>query len=169
MGLEAATFIHELVATNPVGATDPKAQGDDHIRLIKSALQNTFANVDGAVTASHTELNRVTGVTAPIEEMRGMAYSSQAAPYSVAAGDIGKFLDISSAGTVTLPNLANNFACTIGAYGGALTIQSSSGTLEWFSGSGVALPTGNRSVARGGVFTVHRVGGNWRIWGGGIS
>lgn len=59
MGLEAATFINQLVATNPVGATDPKSQGDDHLRLIKSALQATFAAITGAVTATHTELNQL--------------------------------------------------------------------------------------------------------------
>jgi hypothetical protein len=69
MGLEAATFIHELVSTNPVGATDPKSQGDDHLRLIKTTLLNTFANVDGAVTSSHTELNILDGVTATAAEL----------------------------------------------------------------------------------------------------
>lgn len=59
MGLEAATFIHQLVATNPVGATDPKSQGDDHIKLIKSTLQATFPNVEGAINGSHTQINTV--------------------------------------------------------------------------------------------------------------
>lgn len=59
MGLEAATFINQLVAANPVGATDPKSQGDDHLRLIKSTLQATFAAITGAVTATHTELNQL--------------------------------------------------------------------------------------------------------------
>lgn len=61
MGLETATFIHELVSTNPVGATDSKGQGDDHIRLLKSTIQNTFPNVEGVVNASHTELNYLVG------------------------------------------------------------------------------------------------------------
>jgi len=69
MGLESATYIHELVTTNPVGATDTKAQGDDHLRLIKTTLQNTFANVDGPVTSSHTELNLLDGVTASTAEL----------------------------------------------------------------------------------------------------
>jgi len=63
MGLETATYISGLVATNPVGATDPKSAGDDHIRLIKSTILATFAAITGAVTASHTELNNLTGVT----------------------------------------------------------------------------------------------------------
>jgi hypothetical protein len=56
MPLETATTINDLVATNPT-ATDPASAGDDHIRLIKSALLATFPNVAGAVTATHTALN----------------------------------------------------------------------------------------------------------------
>lgn len=61
MGLEVATFISGLVATNPVGATDPKSQGDDHIRLIKATLLATFPAITGAITATHTELNQLHG------------------------------------------------------------------------------------------------------------
>lgn len=63
MGLEIATYIHELDASNPVGATDQKSQGDDHIRMIKGALQNTLPNIEGPVTASHAELNLLVGET----------------------------------------------------------------------------------------------------------
>ena len=113
MGLEAATYISQLVATNPVGATDPKAQGDDHIRLIKSTLQNTFPNINAAVTVTDEELNQLAGVTASVEAMRGMPFTQQAAPYAVAAGDIGKFLQITTAGTITLGALAAGFACIV--------------------------------------------------------
>lgn len=41
MALEAATFINDLVTSNPTGA-DGKSQGDDHLRLLKSVLQGTF-------------------------------------------------------------------------------------------------------------------------------
>jgi hypothetical protein len=63
MGLESVTHISDLVATNPVGATDPKSQGDDHIRNIKSALLTDFPNITGAVTADQTELNYLDGAT----------------------------------------------------------------------------------------------------------
>lgn len=56
MSLETATFISGLVATNPLGS-DPIASGDDHIRLIKATILNTFPNVTGAVTKTHTQLN----------------------------------------------------------------------------------------------------------------
>lgn len=41
MGLESATYVDDVVITNPPG-TDLKAQGDDHIRLLKAVLRNTF-------------------------------------------------------------------------------------------------------------------------------
>lgn len=56
MGLEAVTGIWDLVAANPL-STDKRRQGDDHIRNIKTALLNTFPNILGAVTATHTQLN----------------------------------------------------------------------------------------------------------------
>lgn len=56
MGLESATYISDLVATNPT-ASDGKSQGDDHLRLLKSTIKATFSAVTGEVTASHTELN----------------------------------------------------------------------------------------------------------------
>lgn len=59
MGLEAATYISDLVITNPLGS-DAKSTADDHLRLIKSCLKTTFPSVTGAVTKTHTELNTVT-------------------------------------------------------------------------------------------------------------
>ena len=63
MGLEAGTYISDLVATNPVHATDSVGEGDDHLRLIKSCLLNSLPGVTGAVTSTHTELNYLDGVT----------------------------------------------------------------------------------------------------------
>jgi hypothetical protein len=66
MALETGTYISDLVVTNPT-STDPKSQGDDQIRLVKSVLKNTYPNVSGAVTPTHTELNYVDGVTSAIQ------------------------------------------------------------------------------------------------------
>lgn len=49
MGLESATHVTDFVLTNPVGGVDQKAQGDDHIRLIKTVLQNSFPGMSGAI------------------------------------------------------------------------------------------------------------------------
>lgn len=66
MPIESATYISDLVSTNPTGA-DSRATADDHLRLIKSAIKTTFPNVSGAVTPTHTELNYVDGVTSAIQ------------------------------------------------------------------------------------------------------
>jgi len=68
MGLETGTYIDSLNTSNP-GATDSVAQGDDHIRLVKSTIKNTFPNITGAMTATHTELNLLDGCTANTAEL----------------------------------------------------------------------------------------------------
>lgn len=56
MALETATYINQLVSTNPLGS-DPVASGDDHIRLIKSAVKATFPNITGPVSLTQADLN----------------------------------------------------------------------------------------------------------------
>ena len=58
MGLESVTHLDDLDATNPVG-TDPRSEGDDHIRNIKSMLLTDFPGISGVVTSTHSELNFV--------------------------------------------------------------------------------------------------------------
>lgn len=63
MGLESATYIAELTVTNPIGASDPKSQGDDHLRLIKKTITNTFgafvgtAGAPKSVTLTEDQIN----------------------------------------------------------------------------------------------------------------
>lgn len=52
MGLEVAIFISELVLTNPLG-TDLVSSADNHMRLTKTVLQNTFPNADKAFYFPH--------------------------------------------------------------------------------------------------------------------
>lgn len=62
MGLESGTYVSDLVVTNPA-ATDGLSQADDHLRLIKNTIKNTFPNVTGAVDATHNELSILDGDT----------------------------------------------------------------------------------------------------------
>lgn len=41
MAVESASWVNQLVATNPVDG-DPVGEGDDHLRMIKTVLQNSF-------------------------------------------------------------------------------------------------------------------------------
>jgi len=59
MSLETATYIYNLVATNPT-STDPKSEGDDHIRVIKSVIKNSFAGFPGMVVVTGTEAQGAT-------------------------------------------------------------------------------------------------------------
>lgn len=47
MSLETATYVSQLAVTNPT-SSDPKSQGDDHLRLLKEVLQFTFPNASRA-------------------------------------------------------------------------------------------------------------------------
>jgi len=56
MTIETATYVSDLNESLPA-ATDPKSEGDDHLRLIKSALKNTFPGVTGAFSPWFTATN----------------------------------------------------------------------------------------------------------------
>ena len=56
MALESSTYINGLVVTNPT-SSDNVGDGDNHIRLLKSTIKETFPSVTGAVTSSHTAIN----------------------------------------------------------------------------------------------------------------
>ena len=58
MPVEQATYISELQQDWPAGP-EPESQGDDHIRLLKSSLQNTLPKLDGPVTGTPDQLNHV--------------------------------------------------------------------------------------------------------------
>lgn len=63
MAVESATYISGLDETSP-SASDYKYEGDDHMRLLKAVLLNTFPAISGAITSTHTELNLLDGKTA---------------------------------------------------------------------------------------------------------
>ena len=50
-------YITDLSPDDPPG-TDFPSEGDDHLRLIKRALQNSFPNISSQVTLSSFEINR---------------------------------------------------------------------------------------------------------------
>lgn len=66
MPLEVATFINQLNPANPLGS-DPLAQADDHLRLLKTTIKNTFPNIDGAMTVTDDVLNALPGRVTALE------------------------------------------------------------------------------------------------------
>lgn len=71
MPIESATYISQLTVVNPLG-TDLRSTSDDHLRLIKTALTNSFVNIRSEVSASASEMNQLVGVTTPVAE-KGVA------------------------------------------------------------------------------------------------
>ena len=92
MALETFSFIASLNASNPVHSTDQVSEGDDHIRGVKTALLNSFPNIDAAVNFTPTEANYLVGVTSAIQtQLNGKAASA----HTHAAADVvsGEFAD----------------------------------------------------------------------------
>ena len=58
MAKETATYISQLVATNPV-ASDSVSVGDDHLRMLKTVLKTQFSGLTGttAISATEAEMN----------------------------------------------------------------------------------------------------------------
>lgn len=124
MGLESATFINQLVTSNPTGS-DGKSQGDDHLRLIKQVLQNSFPNITGAVTMTQAQLNTLgqPGVLA----QPGMVTMWWGSPDFIPSG----WKLCNGVGTISngsnVPDLRDRFvvgagaAYALGAVGGAIT------------------------------------------------
>lgn len=68
MPIETASYINGLDPTYP-NEDDSTAQGDDHLRLLKAVLKNTFPALSAAVTATAAELNVLDGITATTAEL----------------------------------------------------------------------------------------------------
>jgi hypothetical protein len=68
MALENGTYVNSLVTSNPA-STDGIAQADDHIRLIKSTIKNTFPNLNGAVTATVAQLNSTASMPSSLTDL----------------------------------------------------------------------------------------------------
>lgn len=107
MSLETVVHIADFAKTNPT-ASDPKSQGDDHLRSIKTALQNDFAGFTGAVI--------VTGVDGGAADAYTLTPANALPAYST------KML------TVFAPTTNNTGACTLNISGlGVKSIKSITG------------------------------------------
>ena len=103
MGVETATFISQLSATNPLG-TDPISEGDDQIRLVKEVLQAQFTSLGAAaVTGTAAELNLIDGYTGTTAELNTLDVTTQG------TSEASKVLTADSNGDVTIADGAYDF------------------------------------------------------------
>jgi hypothetical protein len=66
MALETATYVANLVVTNPDGG-DARSTADDHLRLIKGSLVRTFPLLDGAVSLSAVQYMYLADLSASVQ------------------------------------------------------------------------------------------------------
>lgn len=102
MSLETGTYIADLVITNPPG-TDNKSEGDDHLRLLKTVIQNTFPGMAG----------------------RFRRFQSKSAGYAPVIGDNTSILRCTAGLTLTLAAVSvygNGWETIVLADGGDVTI-----------------------------------------------
>ena len=103
MTVETATSISMLSATLPL-ATGPISEGDDHLRLIKSVLQDQFTSLGtSAVTATATELNLIDGYTGTTAELNTLDVTTQG------TSEASKVVTADSNGDVTIADGAYDF------------------------------------------------------------
>lgn len=122
MPIESATFINSLNPGNPAGS-DPVADTDNHLRLIKTVLKNTFPLVSGPVNLDHHGLNG--GV--PIGAIILWSGATTAVPsgWVLCAG--GTFTRSDGGGTVAVPDLRDRFVVgaglgyAVGTVGGVIS------------------------------------------------
>jgi hypothetical protein len=144
MGLEVATLIHQLDPANPVGGTDPKSQGDDHIRMIKATLQNTFPNIDDVIIPTHTELNFIDGLTSSAQnQLNGkLTLAATTETFSGTLGISGRF-NFGSTHKICVDN------------GAGLNVRNNADTLQIFhiSNGGVITAPTFRGTNDSGTYT----------------
>ena len=103
MGVETATFISQLSATNPL-ATDPISEGDDQIRLVKEVLQAQFTTLGAAaVTTTAAELNILDTVTATATELNYLDITT------LGTSEASKVVTADANGDVTIADGAYDF------------------------------------------------------------
>ena len=103
MGVETATFISQLSATNPL-ATDPISEGDDQIRLVKEVFQAQFTTLGAAaVTTTAAELNILDTVTATATELNYLDITT------LGTSEASKVVTADANGDVTIADGAYDF------------------------------------------------------------
>lgn len=107
MALETAQFVHQLNPSYPAGS-DRLKQGDDHIRLVKAALQSTFPNIKGQVDVSHEFLNALKAQLVPVGTIS--LFSGAEAPSGWGICNGASYPKADGSGTIVSPDLRGRVA-----------------------------------------------------------
>lgn len=96
--------INTLADLNPSwpSETEPAAQGDNHIRLIKDALKKTFANISAVVTATADQINYLTATGLTKADLQKLAdINSSAAEINKLSGNNASAADLTKLSQIT--------------------------------------------------------------------
>ena len=146
MPLESGTYISDLVTTNPTSA-DPKSQGDDHLRLLKTVLKNTLAGFSGLVIATGTEAQGST-----VNEFV-VTVSPSPSAYTTTAFILLFIASHSNSGAATIKINSLSSIPILAVDGSALEstdIESGAVVAAFYNGGNFYLVSGNDRVARNG-------------------
>lgn len=110
MPLETAQYVSDLQPNNPA-TTDAASQGDDHIRLIKSALKNSFPNIDAPVASTPDEIDAV----ANTKQFNAQDGSAAAPSHGYAADATVGFYRSSTGHQTIVGRLLGNGAVPVGS------------------------------------------------------
>lgn len=108
MTVETASYISQLDPTYPT-AGDPKSEGDNHLRLVKTVLKTQFPNFGtAAMNATVGELNYMVGVTSLVQTQINTLTNSKAAK----AGDTYTGAHDFTGGSIAVPTATVGDATT---------------------------------------------------------
>jgi hypothetical protein len=145
MPLESANYINQLNPANPL-STDSVSQSDDHLRVIKAALKNTFPNLDAPVLSTPSQLNN----PVPVGVILMWSGLITAIPLGYQLCD----------GTNGTPDLRNRFVVGAGAtytektVGGSASTGMAGSHTHTINGTTEALTVGTAAVQAGTGTTV---------------
>lgn len=128
MSLETASYVANLIVTNPDGS-DARSTADDHLRLIKAVLRRTFPNMDSAVSLSAIQVSYVGDLSASAQlQLNQLRDGSATANNALYANSASVAAFIGSIPAARVPDLA-----------GALNTFSAAGGVVRFTGDGFAV------------------------------
>lgn len=108
MTVETASYISQLDPTYPA-AGDPKSEGDNHLRLVKTVLKTQFPNFGtNAITATAAEVNYLVGVTSGVQTQLNTLDTGKASKSGAAYTGTHDF----TAAALTVPTQATGDATT---------------------------------------------------------
>ena len=146
MSLESATTINQLDPSNPAGP-DKLSSGDDHIRLIKQALKNTFPNITGPMLLTQAELAALVASATPVGVMSLWYGSTATVPLGYAICDGRTVARSDGSGPITTLDMRDRVAA-----GASSTFPP--GTAYGQPAYGVSTGGGGGGAASGNISTV---------------